>query len=109
LMIMASDDVEIFANAIRDNATVNALVASFLLTGNDVASSRFDPYPSRVFIHGNAFGPGGQAPDETKPLGAVLASVMSGSPGGVVPSIVYDGLADPKKGAGPNPDALCIR
>jgi parallel beta-helix repeat protein len=109
VLVMASRDVEISGNTIRDNASVNAMVASFLVTGSEIESEQYDPYPSRVFIHDNTFGGGGDAPDDTKRLGSVLAGGMSAYPDGVVPAIVYDGIHDPAKRRGANPHQLCIR
>jgi parallel beta-helix repeat protein len=108
LMVMASEDVEIFANTIEDNASANLLVASFALTGNRV-DEEFDPHPSRIFVHGNTFGGGGGAPDETRPIGGVLAAGIATYPGGVVPSIVYDGIDGARSGGEQNPQELCIR
>jgi parallel beta-helix repeat protein len=109
LLVLANQDVEIFANTFRDNASANAAVVSFFVTGSDLDNERYEPYPSRVHLHGNTFGEGGQAPDTRTWLGRILAAGKSASPEWRVPSIVYDGVRDPVRGRGPNPHDLCIR
>jgi len=111
LLVLATDDVEAFGNRIHDNPTVNAAVASFLLTNDDPDNDGYDPYPARVSLHDNVFGAGGDAPDETRPLGALLADGMSAYPGGVVPSIVYDGRSPgvARVARGENPQWICLR
>lgn len=106
VLVMASRDVEVSRNAIRGHASANALVASFLATGNTV---EHEGYPSRVSLHDNRFEGGGDDPDRTRHLGAVLASGTPAYPGGVVPAIVYDGLRDPARGDGANPHEICVR
>jgi parallel beta-helix repeat protein len=89
LMILATHDIEIFKNEIRDNQTSNASILSYLTTGNPLKDEKFDPYVERIHIHDNAFGGGGTNPGgRAKDLAPVL-----GSP---VPSIIYDGVVKPK-------------
>jgi parallel beta-helix repeat protein len=109
LLVLANQDVEIVGNTIRDNPSANAAIVSFFVTGNALDEARYEPYPSRVHLHGNTFGGGGDAPDTSKWLGRILAAGMPAYPEGRVPSIVYDGIVDPAKGGGPNPHEVCIR
>ena len=60
-------------------------------------------------LHDNTFESGGDAPDPRSRLGLVLATAMSAFPNGVVPSILYDGIVDGMKPAGPNPHEICFR
>ncbi|WP_339733914.1 parallel beta-helix domain-containing protein [uncultured Gimesia sp.] len=91
VLVMATDDVEVFENQIEDNRTFSISVVSFLIYGKKLKDKHYDPYPEGISIHDNQIKGGGTAPDGE--LGLVLKS-MVGTP---LPAIVYDGVIDPKK------------
>jgi parallel beta-helix repeat protein len=91
LMLMATDEVEIFRNTVRDNQTYNLAVISFLLTGRPIQDKEYDPYPEGVSVHDNTFGGGGRNPGGQL---APLLVVMLGKP---LPDIVYDGVVNPAR------------
>ena len=107
--VMANADVEVFENKFRDNSTVNAGITSYLVTEIEIKDAQYYPYPSRIHVHDNTFEGGGESPDVRTKMGLLLASGVSAFPGGKVASILYDGLVDEKKPAGPNPAEICIR
>jgi parallel beta-helix repeat protein len=91
IMIMASDEVEIFENTIENNQTAGLSIISYLLTGKPVADDKFDPFCESIHVHDNKFKANGG-----KPSGALglLVSKVAGSP---LPDILYDGIVNPKK------------
>jgi parallel beta-helix repeat protein len=94
MMIMASDQVEVFDNTIEDNQTAGLSIVSYLLTGKPTTDQQFDPFCESIHVHDNRFkGNGG------KPSGALglLVSKVVGTP---LPDILYDGIANPKKRSG---------
>ncbi|WP_417384339.1 parallel beta-helix domain-containing protein [Gimesia sp.] len=91
ILLMATDDVEIFENTITDNRSFNVSVVSFLIFGKKMNDPNYDPYPEGVFIHDNKIEGGGNDPDGE--MGLVLKSIV-GTP---LPEIVYDGLIDSRK------------
>ncbi len=93
LMVMATDQVEVFANNSRDNQTYNMAVVSYKLTGKPIEDPEYDPYPEQVYIHDNQFENGG-----TNPAGE-RGEILAGLTGKPVPDIVYDGITSPKAGA----------
>ena len=98
VMIMATHDIEIFKNTLKDNETSNVSLLSYLTTGNPLKDAKYDPFVESISIHDNVISGGGH-----KPAGraAEMAPVL-GSP---VPSIIYDGVMRPK-----STDAkICIR
>ena len=98
VMVMATHDIEIFRNTLKDNETSNVSLLSYLTTGNPLKDAKYDPYVESISIHDNVISGGGH-----KPAGRVaeLSQVM-GSP---VPAIIYDGVMRPK-----STDAkICIR
>ncbi len=90
VVINSNDDIEIFGNEIRDNATANIIVSSVYSTGykDSSKSENFDPYPERIFIHGNTLSGGGDSPDglDLKALKVALYGL-----GGSFPDVLWDG------------------
>jgi len=88
VMVLATHDIEIFKNEIRDNQTSNVSILSYLTTGNPLKDAKFDPFVEKIHIHDNVLTGGGNNPSgRAKELAPVL-----GSP---VPSIIYDGVVKP--------------
>lgn len=108
VIVNSNDRVEIFDNEISDNQTGNIIVSSLYTTGysESSTSSSFDPYPESIFIYGNTFTGGGDAPD-TPELQLALQLMFSGE--GRLPDIIWDGFYDTEKLVdGVMPDALRI-
>lgn len=91
ILVMATDDVEVFENQIEDNHSFSISVVSFLIYGKKLKDQNYDPYPEGISIHDNQIKRGGTAPDGE--LGLVLKSIV-GTP---LPAIVYDGVINPQK------------
>jgi parallel beta-helix repeat protein len=96
LMVMATDNVEIFNNTIEDNKTSNTSVISFIFTGRKIEDKNYDPIPEGIYIHDNTFVGGGEAPSGTIKL---LAGII-GTP---YPDIIYDGIVNPAQVADGKP------
>lgn len=111
MVINANDDVEIFDNEISGNATANFIISSVYSTGykDSSMSKDFDPYPERIYVHGNKLSGGGDSPDglDLKTLKIALYGL-----GGSFPDVLWDGyvnknrLVDGRKAAGPE---ICLR
>jgi len=91
IMIMANENIEVFENDIRDHNTVNILINSYLLTGIAINDPLYNPFPERIHIHGNTFGPCGGEPggDGGKFITAVLGTPL--------PDILWDGVINHEK------------
>lgn len=96
VVINSNDDVEIFDNDIGGHRTANVIVSSYFSTGytNLSTSESFDPYPERIYIHGNRFGPGGDSPDNLELKALKLAKFGLN---GRLPDILWDGYVNPAK------------
>ena len=108
VIVNSNDLVEIFDNEISDNQTGNIIVSSLHTTGysEESASASFDAYPEGIYIYGNTFSGGGDAPD-TPELQMAL-QLMFGEEGRL-PDIIWDGYYDEAKMVdGQMPDALKI-
>ena len=91
VMVMATDNVEVFDNDLRDNDTCNVSVVSYLVTERKFKDPTYDPYPEGISIHDNRMSGGGTMPGGQ--FGLLLGQVLV-SP---LPDILYDGLTDPRK------------
>ncbi|HEY5972283.1 MAG TPA: parallel beta-helix domain-containing protein [Pseudoxanthomonas sp.] len=111
MVVNANDDVEIFDNEIADNATANFIISSVYSTGYKDSSMAkgFDPYPERIYVHGNKVSGGGDSPDglDLKALKVAVYGL-----GGSFPDVLWDGYynkdrkVDGKAAAGPE---ICLR
>lgn len=91
VLVMATDEVEVFGNQIEDNKSFSISVVSFLIYGKKSKDKNYDPYPEGIFIHDNQISGGGTEPDDE--LGLILKSIV-GTP---LPDIIFDGVVDPQK------------
>lgn len=90
VVINSNDDIEVFDNEIRDNATANIIVSSVYSTGykDSSASASFDPYPERIYIHNNTLSGGGDSPDG---LDLKALKVATFGLTGNFPDVLWDG------------------
>jgi len=103
VMVMSNANVHIFENNIRDHGTVNVLVCSYLLSGNEIVDPNYYPFPEGISIHNNVFGKVGNSPDGDF---GTMAVGMLGLP---LPDIIWDGVMNPAKAEnGQMPEALRI-
>ncbi len=94
IMIMVTDDVEVFENEIIGNQTTSVSVVSFLITEKKFDATDFDPIPESISIHDNRIRDGGQNPQGT--IRAALAPVF----GNRFPDILFDGVVPPTNASG---------
>ena len=88
IMVMATDNVEVFDNTLDKNQSSNMSIISFLFTGRKIEDPKFDPIPEGIFVHDNKFTGGGD-----KPSGVIkLLAALIGTP---YPDILYDGIVNP--------------
>jgi parallel beta-helix repeat protein len=106
MMVLATDQVELFRNKVEDNQTYGLIVVSFLATERPIEDKEYDPYPEAVYVHDNTFKGNGARPSGER--GRKLASILS-TP---IPDIVYDGILNPKKavdGKLPADQRICFK
>lgn len=83
IMVMANRNVHVFGNRLSGNGTAHVLIAAY---PNDYDDDKYMFVPRGVYIHGNTYGEGGNAPDGE--VGKTISDV-SGTP---VPDIIWDGV-----------------
>lgn len=104
MMVLATDQVELFENDVKDNQTTGLAIISFHLTEKPINDKDYDPYPEGVYVHDNIFTSNGTNPSGT--LGLGLGAIL-GKP---MPDILYDGNLDSKKFVeGKLPEKLALR
>jgi parallel beta-helix repeat protein len=91
LMVMATDQVEVFGNTVKDNQTHGLLIVSFYTTGQELKDKEYDPIPEAVYVHDNTFTGCGTNPGGAK---ADLLVALLGKP---LPDMLYDGIRNPAK------------
>ena len=91
VIIMATNHIDVFKNTIRDNATANVSIVSYLTTGNPLNDPGYYPFTDEIYIHDNTISGGGDNP------GGRLAKDLVPVLGKPLPSILYDGVVDPTK------------
>jgi len=83
IMVMANRNVHVFNNTLDQNGTTHVLIAAY---PNDYEDDNYMFVPRGVYVHGNTYGDGGNAPDGE--VGKTISDV-SGTP---VPDVVWDGV-----------------
>lgn len=104
VLVLATSNVELFNNAITNNKTMGVGVISYFITENKIKDQAYDPYPSAINIHDNAFErKKGRAPLAGR-IGQLYRFKLKF--GRNLPHIVFDGIIDPKA---KERQVLCIR
>jgi len=93
IIILAMSDVEVFDNQVIDHKTFGLSIASYYITENEIKDEQYDPYPTRIFVHDNAFMRKKQAPTFRHKLGLLAYKYFRREP----PMIWFDGILDEKK------------
>lgn len=83
IMVMAARNVHVFNNKLDRNGTTHMLIAAY---PNKYEDDNYTFVPRGVYVHGNTYGEGGDAPDGE--VGKIVSDI-SGKP---VPDIVWDGV-----------------
>ncbi|EAY27398.1 parallel beta-helix domain-containing protein [Microscilla marina] len=100
IVVVATSQVEIFANKIANNKTLGTGVFHYDLIGIETTYEKYNPYPGEVAIYNNVYRRSRLSPAFHRKLKDIPFKPNR------IPHIVYDGVIDPvKKGQ----QALCIR
>lgn len=106
ILVNSYDQVEIFGNRLANNNTAHILVSSYFsanYAGQRDIAAEFDPYPERIMIYDNVFGPGGNAPGADYLV--QLRNAIFGATG-AFPAIIWDGIINPELPG--EPDVICV-
>ena len=108
IMVMATEQIEIFRNTIVNNKTAGTAIVSYFITQEETKDVQYNPYTSAIYIHDNIYRRAPQIPTLDHDIGLLLFAHFFRE----VPDIIYDGMPDPKyidsRGLTPDPRRLCI-
>ncbi len=100
IMVVATSQVEVFANEIIDHQTIGTGVFHYDLIGIETTYEKYNPYPSNISIYDNVYRRSRLVPKFHRKLKNIPFKPFQ------APHIIYDGVIDPaKKGK----NTLCIR
>jgi len=92
IMVMATSDVEVFDNEIRNNRTLGTAIVSYYMTELPIEDDQYDPYPTSVYIYDNTYTRKNRWPTLSGRFGKLLWWKF----GKKVPAIIYDGILHPE-------------
>lgn len=92
VMILATNDVELYNNRIWENKTVSAAIVSYFIAETPIKDKDYNPYPSAISLHDNIFSTGKRMPTWKNKLGFIFWWKF----GKKVPHIIYDGIQNPE-------------
>ncbi len=95
LLVMANSNVLFQNNDVENNLTGNSAAISYYASQQPIQDPNYYPFPKNVCFDSNTFVGGGATPDLTAPIGLLLSTAQSAFAGGAVPSLMWDGFADP--------------
>jgi parallel beta-helix repeat protein len=105
VMILATNEVEIFRNQISNNKSLGVGIISYFVTEEPIKDTAYYPYPSQISIHDNLFSRPRQYPTRKGRMGLMFRFKLRF--GKAVPDIIWDGIVDEKAPAGTLP--VCLK
>ncbi|MFN8309103.1 MAG: parallel beta-helix domain-containing protein [Chitinophagales bacterium] len=91
LIVMATNQCEIYANDITNHNSVSAAVVSYLIMRKPFKDSIYDPYCGGISIHDNKITRGTGSVDKSVALGKLMSAVF----GDKIPDVIFDGSINP--------------
>ncbi|MBL7807001.1 MAG: right-handed parallel beta-helix repeat-containing protein [Saprospiraceae bacterium] len=91
VMILATNDVEVYNNKIWENKTASTAIVSYFIAETPIKDKDYNPYPSQIYIHDNLYSMGKRMPTWKSKLGFIFWWKF----GKRVPHILYDGIQNP--------------
>ncbi|MCS6819447.1 MAG: right-handed parallel beta-helix repeat-containing protein [Chitinophagales bacterium] len=92
LIVMATNDCQVFNNEIKGHNTISAAVISYEALQKPYKDSIYDPYCGGIAIFDNRIERGNGKPDASVAFGQLFIAMF----GDKIPEIVYDGSVNPK-------------
>ncbi|AQG82043.1 parallel beta-helix domain-containing protein [Spirosoma montaniterrae] len=105
VLILATNQVEIFKNRIHNNISLGTGIISYFITEEAIKDSLYNPYPSAISIHDNDYQRPAVLPTRKGRMGMMFRFKLRF--GKDVPDIIWDGITDDKATA--NQPVLCLR
>lgn len=97
MLVLSTDQLEIYGNEIYDNDTMGLAIVNFGLVDKNYPDVRYDHFPEGIEIHDNIFRDNGGNPQEPNPdrgEASALPMLLKAKNGGRGAHIVWDGGVD---------------
>ena len=94
VMVLATNNVEIYNNRIINNRTAGTVIVSYYIAEIPVKDESYYPYPDHIFIHDNSYARKKQRTTMKGRMGLMFRLKVRF--GKNVPHIIYDGIVDDK-------------
>jgi parallel beta-helix repeat protein len=111
IVILATNNVEVFDNQIINNKTSSLSIISYFLTENPIKDKDYYPYPTGIYVHDNTFERKNERATFKGRFGKLYWFKLKF--GKNVPHILYDGIIDTKtldtNGKVKPENRICIR
>lgn len=91
VMILATNDVEVYQNRIWENKTASTAIVSYYIAETPIKDKGYNPYPSNIQVHDNVYSPGKRMPTWKNKLGFIFWWKFHKK----TPHILYDGIQNP--------------
>lgn len=91
VIVMATNQCEVFNNEIGGNNTVSTAIVSYMALNKPFKDTIYDPYCGGIFVHDNKITRGSGGTDQSVVFGKMFAAMF----GDKVPDIVVDGFINP--------------
>ncbi len=103
VMVLATNNVEIYNNRIINNRTAGTAIVSYYISEIPIKDESYYPYPDHIYIHDNSYARKKQRTTMKGRMGLMFRLKVRF--GKNVPHIIYDGIVDDKIKS----TAICIR
>ena len=113
VLILATNNVEVFNNQILNNQSASVGIISYFMTENPIKDSLYYPYPTNISIHDNNFERRPERATSKGRFGKIFLFKLKF--GKDVPHVIYDGIVDPilkkanEKTPYGNSSSICIK
>ena len=94
IMILATNEVEVFRNEIVNNRTSGTAILSYFMTEEPIQDTAYYPYPTAIYIHNNSYERKSVKATMKTRFGKLMRLKLKF--GRDVPHILYDGILDPE-------------
>lgn len=105
VMILATNQVEIFNNQIINNKSLGTGIISYFVTEEPIKDSLYYPYPTQIWIHDNTYSREKVYPTRKGRMGMMFRFKLRF--GKNVPDIIWDGIVDEKRTGSMSP--ICLQ
>lgn len=95
VMVLATNNVEIYNNEIINHKTLGTGIISYYMTELPIHDQEYDPYPAAIYVHDNTYTRNASKVPSKGRFGKLYRFILK--VGKNPPMIVWDGIKDPKK------------